>query len=71
MTDPLDIQIDGTHYKNMIIQPVEFIVKNKIPFIEGNIIKYICRWKVKNKERDILKIIHYCNLLLELEGYKK
>ena len=40
-------QVEGDHYKKYTIQPIEFITKNNIPFIEGNIIKYICRWKDK------------------------
>ena len=36
-------QVAGNHYKDFVIQPIEFITKNNIPFIEGNIIKYICR----------------------------
>ena len=60
-------QVGGNHYKEMAIQPIEFIHKNNIPFIEGNIIKYICRHKSKNKADDIRKAIHYCKLILELE----
>lgn len=62
-----DEQIGGNHYKDMPIQPIEFIVKNNIPFMEGNIIKYICRHKNKNGKEDIKKVIHYCKLILELE----
>ena len=66
-----DEQIGGNHYRDMPIQPIEFIVKNKLPFIEGNIIKYICRHRSKNKAEDIKKVIHYCKLLLELEYNEK
>lgn len=61
-------QVGGDHYKNMAIQPIEFITKNKIPFIEGCIIKYICRWRSKNGIEDLRKIKHYVDLLIELEG---
>jgi hypothetical protein len=60
-------QIGGNHYKEFAIQPIEFIVKNKIPFIEGNIIKYICRWEEKGKVEDLDKVIHYVELLKELD----
>ena len=63
----LSTQIAGTHYKDMAIQPIEFIQKNHIGFIEGNIIKYICRYKNKNGKEDLKKVIHYVELLLELE----
>lgn len=64
---PSKKQVGGNHYKEMAIQPIEFIVKNRIPFIEGNIIKYACRHRKKNGAEDIKKIIHYAELLLELE----
>ena len=43
MSDPYDTQVGGNHYKDMAIQPSEFINKNRILFAEGNAIKYICR----------------------------
>ena len=49
----IQTQVAGTHYKKYVIQPVEFITKNNIPYIEGNIIKYICRWKDKNGVEDL------------------
>lgn len=68
----LDTQIGGNHYKRYAIQPVEFIYKNKIDFLSGNIIKYASRHSRKNKDEDVLKIIHYAMLILELEyGYDK
>ena len=60
-------QIGGNHYKQFKIQPIEFITKNKLSFIQGCIIKYICRYDKKNGKEDLDKIIHYCELLKELE----
>jgi hypothetical protein len=40
---------------------------NKLPFIDGCIVKYASRHRSKNGAEDIKKIIHYCELLLELE----
>ena len=51
----------------MPIQPLEYIHANKLGYIEGNIIKYATRHRNKNGVEDIKKIIHYCELLLELE----
>ncbi len=67
----LQIQEGGTHYKEMKIQPIEYIHANNLPFIEGNIVKYISRHKEKNGAEDIKKVIHYCQLLLELEYGEK
>lgn len=63
----LDTQVGGSHYKDFTIQPIEFIHANNIPFIEGNIIKYIVRWRSKNGVEDLRKVQHYVNLLIDLE----
>lgn len=57
-------QVGGQHYANMKIQPVEFITVNELGFLEGNVVKYICRHHAKNGAEDIKKAIHYCELLL-------
>ena len=63
---PLERQEGGSHY-DLPIQPLEYIHANGLGYIEGNIIKYATRHKAKNGAEDIKKIIHYCELLLELE----
>ena len=60
-------QIGGDHYAKMKIQPIDFITENKLSFIQGNIIKYICRYKDKNGLQDLKKAQHYMNMLLEKE----
>jgi hypothetical protein len=64
----LDVQIGGGHYKSYAIQPVEFIHKNKIPYIEGCAIKYLCRWREKGGIEDLKKVKHYIDLLIEMEN---
>jgi hypothetical protein len=66
-TDPLDVQVGGDHYKDMRIQPVEFIVANNIGFLEGCIIKRICRWQEKGGIVDLEKIKHEVDLLIRLQ----
>lgn len=63
----LDSQEGGDHYKNLVIQPVEFCHANGIEAIESSIIKYAVRHRDKNGAEDVRKIIHYAKLLLELE----
>ena len=58
-------QVGGNHYAEMAIQPVEFIVAKELGFLEGNIVKYVCRHHAKNGAEDIHKAIHYCELLLQ------
>ena len=55
-------QIGGSHYKDMAIQPADFINKNKLLFAEGNAIKYICRHQSKGKLQDIKKAMHYLEM---------
>ena len=63
----LKTQVGGGHYKKMVIQPVEFIYKNKLDFFQGAVIKYICRFRDKNGKEDLEKIKHFIDILIELE----
>ena len=58
-------QIGGTHYKDMKIQPSEFINENKLLFAEGNAIKYICRHAAKGEVQDLEKAKHYIDMIIE------
>jgi hypothetical protein len=58
-------QVGGSHYKKYKIQPVEFIIKNNIGFVEGNIIKYVLRFKEKGGVSDLEKAKHYIELLID------
>ena len=58
-------QIGGSHYKRFKINPAKFINENGLLFAEGNAIKYICRHKLKGKKEDILKAIHYLEMIIE------
>jgi hypothetical protein len=62
-----DVQVGGDHYKKYVIQPIEFISKNNIPYIEANVLKYVLRHKDKNGKEDLLKARHYIDLLIEME----
>lgn len=57
----------GKHYQGFVIQPAEFIIKNKLPFAEGNVIKYTLRHTKKNGAEDIKKAIHYLKMILEMQ----
>ena len=60
-------QVGGDHYRKMHIQPVVFINRNGLNFIEGSVVKYVCRHRDKGGRKDIEKAIHYLELLLDLE----
>lgn len=63
----LSYQVGGTHYKDKAIQPVEYIVANKLDFLEGCIVKRITRHREKLGALDICKIRQECDLILQLE----
>lgn len=65
----LNSQVGGTHYRNMKIQPITFIVENDLPYREGNIIKYVCRHRSKNGLEDLKKARHYLDMLIEEAEY--
>lgn len=58
-------QVGGDHYKSQEIEPWDFVISNKLGFLEGNAIKYIARHTKKNGAEDIKKAIHYLEKLLE------
>lgn len=63
-----DIQIGGQHYKDMAIQPVEYIHRNALGFCEGSVIKYVSRWRAKGGVEDLKKARHFIDLLIEMEA---
>jgi len=69
--NPLEVQVGGSHYREMKIQPVEFIHANGLGFLEGCIVKRICRWRAKDGVRDLEKIKHEVDLLIALESGEK
>lgn len=64
----LTVQEGGNHYKDMPIQPVEYIHVNKLGYFEGCVIKYVSRWQKKNGIEDLKKARHFIDLLIELES---
>ena len=63
VSDPLEKQVGGDHYKSLKIQPIEYIMANELGFCEGNVIKYITRYAKKGGVQDLDKVIHYIELL--------
>ena len=59
-------QIGGDHYKSLKIQPIEYIDANNMPYLEGNVVKYVTRHASKNGVQDIDKAIHYLELIKQM-----
>jgi hypothetical protein len=58
-------QIGGTHYQDFKIQPSKFIIENGLLYPEGCVIKYILRHSLKGKKQDLLKAIHFIEMIIE------
>lgn len=60
-------QIGGNHYLKMKIQPIEYILANDLRFLEGNVVKYVSRYKLKNGVEDLKKAKHCLEMLIKKE----
>lgn len=60
-------QVGGSHYKDLAIQPVEYIHRNGIGFCEGSVVKYVTRWRAKGGVEDLKKARHFLDLLIDME----
>ena len=65
MSKVWDKQIGGQHYQKFKIQPSKFVIDNKLLYPEGCVIKYICRHPFKGKKEDLLKAIHFIEMMIE------
>ena len=63
--DSVQTKVDPKHYNKHKIQPINFILALGLGFCEGNIIKYICRYKDKGGKEDLLKARKYIDFLID------
>lgn len=63
----LNTQYGGEHYKGKAIQPIEYAHANNLSFFQGNVVKYVTRYKDKKGAEDIEKAVHYLQMILEFE----
>jgi hypothetical protein len=59
-------QVGGAHYAVKAIQPWDYIIDNNLGYLEGNIVKYVSRWKDKGGIEDLKKAQHYLQKLIEV-----
>ena len=69
--DPLTAHVGGDHYKNLVIQPVEYITANNLSYLQGSVIKYVTRYQNKNGVEDLQKAIHFIKMMIQEEEDKK
>lgn len=65
-----ETQVGGEHYKRKLIQPWDYIAANDLGYFEGNIVKYVSRWRDKAGVEDLKKARHYLDKLIELQEFK-
>ena len=65
-----DVQIGGSHYL-VTIQPWDYIAANNLGYFEGNVVKYVSRWRDKGGIDDLRKAKHYIDKLIEIETARK
>ena len=66
-------QIGGDHYASKAVQPWDAMQawmprEAFIGFLEGNVIKYLARWRGKGGLQDLHKAAHYLDKLVEVVG---
>jgi hypothetical protein len=59
-------QVGGSHYKDKAIQPWDYIASNSLGYLEGNVVKYVSRWREKGGLEDLKKAQHYLTKLIEV-----
>ena len=57
--------VSPDYYARYDIEPISFIMRNNIPYAEGNVIKYTLRHDMKGGVEDIDKAIRYLELIKE------
>jgi hypothetical protein len=65
-----DRQIGGEHYKRLKPEPWDVIVAWNLGYLDGNIVKYVTRYREKGGLVDLLKAQHYLEKLIEIEKGK-
>lgn len=67
----LEHQEGGDHYKGFAIQPWEYTHANELQWAEGEVVKYVTRWRLKGGLGDLRKARHILELLIEAEQKEK
>ena len=57
------------HYANHKIEPIDYIIANGLTYCEGNVVKYISRWRRKGGMEDLKKAKQYIDFMIEKETH--
>jgi len=73
--DKYDVVYKPDHYAQYSIEPIVFIMQNRLPFHVGNIVKYVMRagskiyenqTAIESEITDLKKAIRYCEMRINL-----
>ena len=64
-------QEGGDHYKARRYETWDVILDWNLGYLDGNAVKYLSRWRLKNGIEDLKKARHYLDKLIEVEEAKK
>lgn len=53
------------HYARYKIEPIQFLMENKVDAFQFNIVKYVLRHDAKNGKEDIKKVLRYAEMYLK------
>lgn len=67
MNAPYDAVKNPPHYSQYEIQPIEYIMRNKLGYCEGNVVKYISRYNLKAGVEDLKKAREYIDILIRAQ----
>ena len=56
------------HYNQVGVEPIDYIIKNKLSYCEGNVVKYISRWRFKGGIQDLKKAKQYIDFIIDKEA---
>lgn len=65
-----DRQIGGEHYKGKAIEHWDIVAQHNLDYFQGQITKYVMRWKKKGGVQDLQKAKHFLDKYIELEEGK-
>jgi len=60
-----DFQVGGKHYAENDVQAWDAITAWGLGFLDGNVVKYMSRWRKKGGLQDLLKAQHYLSKVIE------
>ena len=63
----IEDKIKPSYYHKGKIDTIQFCLENDLNFLQGNIIKYVVRYKEKNGLEDLNKAKEYLDRLIEEE----